>query len=252
MRIAVTGACGRLGRLVVRELLSRRHEVIRLSSRPGAGDRYADLSTGEGLVTALAGAEVIVHTASAPRGDYWQTDAAGAGRIAEAVNRANFSNLVFVSIVGVDVNPFAYYRAKLAAEKALLASGLPVSVFRVTQFHDFISEMCATARLGPVLGIPAHWRLAPIDCGEVAGYLADAVEQEPTRGVRCMAGPQIVESVELARTWAAVQRRKPVVIPLPVPGKISRAFRDGAALTRVDIQGIHTYAEHLENLGSAV
>jgi uncharacterized protein YbjT (DUF2867 family) len=76
-----------------------------------------DLLTGEGLARALKGVDVLIHCASSPR-KTCQTDVEGTGRLLEAASRAGVSHVVFVSIVGVDRNPyFPYYRAKLEAER---------------------------------------------------------------------------------------------------------------------------------------
>ena len=126
------------------------HTVRQMSRRgTGPGGVRGDLATGLDLTTALAGAELVVHAASDPRGDPWQVDVAGTRRLVEAVDRDRLQHLVYVSIVGVDRIPYGYYRAKFAAEQVLLASGLPVTLLRVTQFHDFVDFLLDTARRGP-------------------------------------------------------------------------------------------------------
>ena len=109
-----------------------------------------------------------------PRGP-WQVDVAGTRRLVEAVDRDRLRHLVYVSIVGVDRIPYGYYRAKFAAEQVLLASGLPVTLLRVTQFHDFVDDLLDTARRGPVLPVPMGWRVQPVDVGEVAAHLIELV-----------------------------------------------------------------------------
>ena len=124
-----------------------------------------------------------MHAASDPRGDPWQVDVAGTRRLVEAVDRDRLQHLVYVSIVGVDRIPWNYYRAKYAAEQVLLASGLPVTLLRVTQFHDFVDEMLETARRGPVLPVPMGWRLQPVDVGEVAAHIGEVAAAPPSGGV---------------------------------------------------------------------
>ena len=128
---------------------SRGPADVAAGHRPGRV--RGDLATGRDLGTALAGAEVVVHAASDPQGDPWQVDVAGTRRLVEAVDRDRLQHLVYVSIVGVDRIPYGYYRAKFAAEQVLLASGLPVTLLRVTQFHDFVDFLLDSARRGPVL-----------------------------------------------------------------------------------------------------
>lgn len=110
MRVLVTGGTGRLGRVLVAVLGERGHDVVAASRR---GPVRLDLATGEGLDAALEGASVVVHCASAPFRDEQNVDVLGTRRLVDA---AGDRHLVYVSIVGIDRVPTAYYRAKVAAE----------------------------------------------------------------------------------------------------------------------------------------
>ncbi len=246
MDTLVTGATGLLGRLVVASLEGAGHRVRRMSSRPGANTVHGDMATGEGLASALEGVEAVVHAASDPRGDPWQVDVAGSRRLTEAVDRRTLRHLVYVSIVGVDRNPYSYYRAKFAAEQVLLASGVPVTVLRVTQFHEFVDDMLQTGRRGAVLAVPSGWQLQPVAVREAAHHVCAVLDgQAAAKQVREFAGPEQLDSVDMARQWARAQRTPPRVVPVPVPGKIGKAFRGGCALTAGGDRGAVTYAEHL-------
>lgn len=245
MKVLVTGASGRLGQPLVAALQAAGHEVRPMSSRPGHDMVRGDLATGAGLEAALAGVEGVIHAASAPRGDLWQVDVAGSRRLANAVDRDALRHLVYVSIVGVDRNPYSYYRAKFAAEQVLLAAGLPVTVLRATQFHELVDELLQRARRGPLLPVPRGWRLQPVSVREVADHLAEVLREPPVRGVREFAGPEQLDSLALAREWAHAQHPAPRPVPVPLPGKLSRAVRDGGALSDTGARGLTTYAEHL-------
>ena len=246
MDVLVTGGTGRLGQHLVPRLREAGSEVRQMSRRgTGPGGVRGDLATGFDLRTALAGADVVVHAASDPRGDPWQVDVAGTRRLVEAVDRDRLRHLVYVSIVGVDRIPFGYYRAKFAAEQVLLASGLPVTLVRVTQFHDFADELLTTARRGPVLPVPMGWRVQPVDVAEVAGHLVDLTAAAPAGGVVEFGGPEALTAAELARAWAGVRAPGVHVVATPVPGKMSAAVRDGAALPAGGGRGRRTYADHL-------
>ena len=246
MDVLVTGGTGRLGRRLLGPLQSAGHTVRQMSRRgTGPGGVRGDLATGFDLVQAAAGAEVIVHAASDPRGDPWQVDVAGTRRLVEAVDRDRLRHLVYVSIVGVDKIPYGYYRAKFAAEQVLLASGLPVTLLRVTQFHDFVDLLLDTARRGPVLPVPMGWRAQPVDVGEVAAHLAEVAAAPPSGGVVEYGGPEELTAADLARAWAAARAPGTHVVATPVPGKLGAAFRDGAALPAGGARGHRTYAQHL-------
>ena len=246
MDVLVTGGTGRLGRRLVQPLQEAGH-TVKLMSRRGAGPGgiRGDLATGRDLDTALAGAEVVVHAATDPQGDPWQVDVAGTRRLVQAVDRDPLRHLVYVSIVGVDRIPWGFYRAKFAAEQVLLASALPVTLLRVTQFHDFVDSMLDTARRGPVLPVPMGWRVQPVDVGDVAEHLADVVGRPPANGVVEFGGPEEVAAADLARAWAAARAPGAHVVATPVPGRLGAAFRDGAALPTGGERGRRTYGQHL-------
>ena len=88
MDVLVTGGTGRLGRRLAEPLQAAGHQVRLMSRRgTGPGGVRGDLATGRDLHQALAGAQIVVHAASDPRGDYWQTDVAGTRRLVQAVDR---------------------------------------------------------------------------------------------------------------------------------------------------------------------
>jgi uncharacterized protein YbjT (DUF2867 family) len=248
MDVLVTGGTGRLGKLLPDPLQAAGHTVRQMSRRgTGPGGVRGDLATGLGLAAAVGQAEVIVHAASDPRGDPWLVDVAGTRRMVEAVDRNRLRHLVYVSIVGVDRIPYGYYRAKFAAEQVLTASGLPVTLLRATQFHGFVDDLFGMVRRGPLLTVPRGWRVAPVDAGEVAAHIAALVGGPASGGVVEFGGPEDRFAADLAREWAARRAPEARVIALPVPGKLSAAFRDGAALPSGGSRGRRTYAEHLRD-----
>lgn len=79
---------------------------VRAFSRSGGDGRVrADLVTGEGLKAAVQGVETIVHCASSLVRTR-QVDVEGTERLLGAEERAGVSHVLFISIVGVDRNPY--------------------------------------------------------------------------------------------------------------------------------------------------
>ena len=247
MDVLVTGGTGPLGREVAARLEDGGSRVRRMSRRgAGPGGVRGDLATGRDLSMALAGAEVVVHAATGIRDRaHWEVDVAGTRRLVQAVDRDRLRHLVYVSIVGVDRIPYGYYHAKYAAEQVLLASGLPVTLLRITQFHDFVDQLLATARRGPVLPVPMGWRLQPVDVAEAAAHTAEVAAGPPAGDVVEYGGPEELTAAEVARAWAAAREPNAHVVATPVPGRLSAAVRDGGALPTRGTRGRRTYAEHL-------
>ena len=78
-----------------------------------------------------------------------------------------------ISVTAVDQLPLTYFKSKLGAEQAVLASSVPSTVLRAAQFHDFaIKTVGAIAKL-PVMPIPGGLRLQPVDARDVAERLVE-------------------------------------------------------------------------------
>ncbi|WP_405495088.1 SDR family oxidoreductase [Streptomyces sp. NBC_00096] len=241
--ILVTGGTGTLGRLVVDRLRAADHEVRVLSRNVPAGalSSPVDLREGTGLDAALAGAEVIVHCASSPRGG----DDVAAGHLIEAAKRAGVGHLVYISIVGVDVVPLPYYKVKLKVERMLAESGLGVTILRTTQFHDLVAQALAAVAKLPVMPLPAGVSGQPIAVEEVADRLAELAAGPPAGRVADMGGPQVLTFEHVARAYLAATGRRRRIVSLPLPGKTYAGFKRGGHLAPAHAVGRGTFAEFL-------
>ncbi|WP_371614899.1 SDR family oxidoreductase [Streptomyces sp. NBC_00454] len=241
--ILVTGGTGTLGRPVVERLRTAGHEV-RVLSR-SAPDFPVDLRDGSGLDAAMAGAEVIVHCASSPRGG----DDVAAGHLIRAAERAGtVGHLVYISIVGVDEVPLPYYRTKLKVERMLEASGLGLTILRTTQFHDLVAQALAAAARLPVMPLPAGVSGQPIAVEEVADRLAALAAGPPAGRVPDMGGPEVLTFEEAARAYLAATGKRRPLLTVPLAGKAYAGFKRGGHLTPSHAVGRGTFAEFLARL----
>ena len=196
-----------------------------------------DLATGEGVRDGLADADVVVHAATHPR--FRKVDLDGTRRIVRILQeRPQPPHLIYISIVGVDRNPFPYYRAKYAAELVLERSGLPVTVVRATQFHTLVRSLGRFSARGPIALAPKGMAFQSCDHRWVADELASLALADAPLGYRRasdLAGPErttFVEVVELARQAAGKSR--PRLVTLPAVGGVLQAFAAGANLPGPD------------------
>jgi len=207
-----------------------------LSRRPGAGTHVGDLNTGAGVAEAAAGAEVVVHAASAgPRRDPEQTR-----HLLDATRGAG--HLVYISIVGIDGIPFSYYRAKLACERLIEAAPVPHTILRATQFHQLLAKGLGALSRVPVVGLPLEMRFQPVAAAECAERLGALAEGEPLGRARDFGGPQVLTARELLATWRT-RHPRPRAFDLPLPLPVVRAFREGRNTCPAHADGRQTWAE---------
>lgn len=244
MRVLVTGGTGVLGRELVRRLDGTAD--VRVLSRRGTGPGQVrgDLETGEGLAEAVAGMDVIAHCASAADYRRPQRDVEQARRLVEAAG-AGGPHVVYISIVGIDRVPFGYYRAKLAVERLLEDSGLPLTVLRTTQFHDLALLFLMLAAKPPVALLPRGMRGQPLDVGEVADLMAELVRGDPAGRVPDLGGPRVEDADEMMRLYLELTRQRKPVLRLPLPGRTLAAFRAGGHLLTEGERGKRTFEEYL-------
>lgn len=223
--ILVTGGTGSLGRRVVDRLLATGREVRMLSRSGSPGTVRGDLSTGENLEPSVRGADTIVHCATNPF-KARQTDVGGTELLLQEAERAGVSHVVFISIVGVDRNPYyPYYRVKLDAESVVERSPVPWIILRATQFHDLIlGAIRILDRFPAVLPIPRGFRLQPMDVGEAANRLAELALSPPAGRIPDVGGPEVLTSAELARAYHEAAERKKRLVELPCPARRRAPF----------------------------
>lgn len=194
--------------------------------RDGIERVLGDLATGEGIQPAVAGADTIVHLAGSAKGDD-----AKAVNLARAASRAGARHLVFISVIGADRVPLAYFRSKLDAERAVAGSGVPWTTLRAAQFHDLVLTVVAKMARLPVVPVPGGLRFQPVDARDVAARLVRLALGPPAGLVPDLAGPKVYGLDELVRTYLRARGKRRPMLPVRMPGKAGRAYRAGENLS---------------------
>ena len=216
MKIVIIGGTGLIGSKVVNILRQRRHEIVAASPSTGV-----NTLTGEGLAKALAGAQVVVDVANSPSFEdkpaleFFETS----GRnLLPAEKAAGVKHHVALSVVGTDRltgsgpgSLSGYFRAKMAQENLIKASGIPFTIVHATQFFEFVKNIAQSTtdgsivRLSPVL-------MQPIASDDVAAAVADVALGEPMNAMVEIAGPDQIRQDELVRQFlSAMGDRRKVV-----------------------------------------
>lgn len=203
MKIVVIGGTGLIGSKLVTLLRARGHETLAASPNSGV-----NTLTGEGLDAALAGCDVVVDVANSPS---FADDAVlefftTSGRnLLAAARRAGVKHHVALSVVGTQrLADSGYFRAKIAQEELIRASGLPYTIVHSTQFFEFLGGIAASAGQVDTIALSPAF-IQPIASDDVAAALADVVVGAPVNGIVEIAGPDRFRLADLVRDYLAVK-----------------------------------------------
>ncbi len=209
MKIVIIGGTGLIGSKTVAILRQGGHEVVAASPKSGV-----NAVTGEGLKEAMTDAQVVIDLANSPSFEdkavleFFQTS----GRnLFAAEAAAGVRHHVALSIVATDRTDNGYFRAKAAQERLIVASGIPYTIVRATQFLEFLGGIADSGADGNVVRLPPVL-FQPIAADDVAARVAEAAVAEPQNGIVEIAGLEqgtisTKSSPAICRRWAIYVRR---------------------------------------------
>jgi uncharacterized protein YbjT (DUF2867 family) len=199
MKIVILGGTGLIGGKLVNLLRSGGHEVIPASPSLGINS-----ITGEGLIEALTGAQVVVDVTNAPS---WEDKAVleffetSTRNVLAAEAKTGVGHHVALSIVGCDRLPASgYLRAKVAQEKLIKASPIPYTIVHATQFFEFVGGIADSSTNGQTVRLPSAL-FQPIFSDDVAATLATIAVAKPLNGTVELAGPDALPFDEIVRQY---------------------------------------------------
>lgn len=211
MKIVVIGGSGLIGSKLVKNLRERGHDVLAASPSTGVNS-----ITREGLAQAMDGADIVVDVANAPS---WEDQAVleffetSSRNLLAAEAAAGVRHHVALSIVGSERLPGnGYFRAKVAQENLIKASGIPYTLLRATQFFEFVGGIAQSATVGEKIYLsPAL--IQPMASDDVAAALTDVVLAAPVNGTVEVAGPEAMPLDELVRRFLRITQDTRQVVP---------------------------------------
>jgi len=188
MKIVVIGGTGLIGSKSVAILRQGGHEVVAASPNTGV-----NTITGGGLKEAMVNTQVVIDLANSPSFEdkavleFFQTS--GKNLLA-AEAAAGVRHHVALSIVGTDRTPEnGYFRAKVAQENLIKASGIPYTIIRSTQFMEFLKAIADSSTDGTMVRL-SPGLFQPIAADDVAASVADVALAAQRNGIVEIAGPE--------------------------------------------------------------
>lgn len=233
--ILVCGATGSLGFEIcrvlaekgknIRALVRTTSDIEKIDSLKGLGAEivYGDLKNIESLVSACAGADVVISTVSAIRtmqeGDSFESvDRQGQLDLIEAAKQQSISHFIYISFPDTG-SDFPLQNAKRDVEKALVNSGIGYTILQPTNFME--------VWLSPALGFdPAGARatvygsgnskLSWISYKDVAKFAVAAIDSEAARDRSLkLGGPEALSYAEVISIFESAAGRSFTVQNIP-------------------------------------
>ena len=202
-KIVVIGGTGLIGSKVVEKLRAHGHDAVAASPNTGV-----NTITGEGVADALAGADVVVDVSNSPsfaEKDVLEFFTTSTRTLLAAEKEAGVGHHVALTIVGTDrPQAIPYFRAKVAQEDLIRASGIPYSLVHATQFFEFVGSIADISTDGTTVRLPGAL-VQPIAADDVATAVARTAAGDPAGDIE-IAGPERFGMDEWARRALAFRQ----------------------------------------------
>ena len=238
--VTIFGGSGFVGRHVVRELARRGWRIRVAVRRPDLANFLqpagnvgqimpvqANLRHAASVAAAVAGADAVVNLVGilAPSGKqtFDAVQAEGPLFVAEAAHKAGIDRFVHMSAIGADAaSPSDYARTKALGERHVLGRIHDAVIVRPSivfgpedSFFNRFAQMAKVSPAIPVVG--GNTRFQPVFVGDVAEFLADAVDGKIPGGVTYeLGGPEIKTFKELMRQMLSEIGRRRAIVDIPV------------------------------------
>lgn len=217
--IAITGATGQLGRLVIEQLLKTvpANQIVAIVRNPAKAEalsqqgivvRQGDYTDQAALTTALKGVEKLLLISSSEVGQR----ATQHQNVINAAKAAGVTFIAYTSLLHADNSPLGLHVEHVATEKALATSGIPYALLRNGWYtENYLASAPPALEHGVFIGAAGEGKIASATRTDYAAAAAKVVSEEGHAGkVYELAGDSAWTLSELAAELSK-QSGKPVV-----------------------------------------
>ncbi len=187
MTIAVTGATGQLGRIVVQELKKKAEPsgIVALARDTakaadlGVEARAADYDRPDTLDAALAGVDVLLLISSSEVGRRGPQHA----NVIAAAKKAGVGRIVYTSVLRADTSPLGLAPEHLETEAALKASGLAYTILRNGWYtENYLASIPGALQAGAFIGSAGDGKISSATRQDFAEAAVAALRGEGHEG----------------------------------------------------------------------
>ena len=231
LNVLVTGATGKQGGHLVRELLARGHSIRALTRKPESAGAAALAARGVMIVTgdfedqgslerAARGVDTVF-AMSTPFESGATTETREGINVVRAASAVGVSHLVYASVAGADrATGIPHFDSKFEVEQAIRRSGVPFTIVAPVFFmENFLADWMAAgiAKGSIAMALPATRRLQQIAVADIAQFNALVIERRGSfLGQRIDIASDEVTSATVAAAISAASGRRIEYAALPI------------------------------------
>lgn len=165
MTIAITGATGQLGRIVVEKLKQKidASNIVALArsldkaASLGVAAREADYENVQSLESALAGVETVLLISSSEIGKR----AAQHKNVIDAAKKAGVKSIVYTSLLHADTSPLSLAAEHVETEELLRNSGIPHVILRNGWYSEnYTGSLGGAVQAGALVGSAGNGKIS--------------------------------------------------------------------------------------------
>ncbi|OIP98501.1 MAG: NAD-dependent dehydratase [Zetaproteobacteria bacterium CG2_30_46_52] len=235
-RVCIIGGTGFVGRAITCQAIEAGHKVVVTSRHParardllvkGIQVVKADITTGRGIATAVAGCDTVINLVGLlfERGSntFEAAHVTGAKHVISACEKAGIKQLLHMSAL---LDPKAaqvsqYAATKIEAEKLVSASSLDWTIFRPSIIFgardSFLMRFKALSANGPVLPVIAgDTKFQPVWVEDVArAFVLSIHNNKVAKQSFTLAGQEVFSFRDLLDLWMKALGRERFMVSMP-------------------------------------
>ncbi|CAM3375885.1 SDR family oxidoreductase [Zobellia roscoffensis] len=186
MKIAITGATGQLGRLVINKLKGRtaKANIVALARTPekandlGVEVRAFDYGNSEQMVQSLTGIDKLLLISGSELGQRIKQHT----NIIGAAKKAGVKSIVYTSLLKIESSTLVLVPEHLGTEKVLAESGIPFTLLRNGWYtENYTGSIQDAIKMGAVYGSSGDGKISSAsreDFAEAAAIVLTSINQE--------------------------------------------------------------------------